>query len=431
MPLIKKKPLPIMSASVKVSSEIGAMKRVMVHRPDAGIARISPKRAEELLFDDIVYLPKMQEEHDVFTQVLKVFLGEENVLETQQLLLEALAEDEQSKNRMIQRIVDYEELPSSARDLLQGLSNEKLTEVLITGYYPEDDYILFDPIPNFIFTRDIAVTVNDHVVVTKAAKEARFRENFLTRFIIWAHPVFREIREKGRLINMNDVDEFPPSKRGEMVSVEGGDIMLLHEDYLLIGCSERTTAHGIRSLRDALFRRGVVKNVVQVNIPSDRSYMHIDTIFTQINRNHIVAYRPIVLDGLGSLVDVYNIDGSINHYTSIKDFLLAEINPDMEFILSGNGESPYQEREQWTDGCNLVAIKPGVALTYDRNPKTEEAFRQAGYQVLHAYDLLRAVNNKELRPETLENTIITLPSNELSRARGGSHCMTCPIEREG
>lgn len=419
-----------MATTVNVSSEIGLIKKVMVHRPDEGIARISPKRAEELLFDDIVFLPQMQAEHDIFTKVLKVFVGEENVMDTQQLLFEALSEDAKSKERMIERIIDYEELPSKTKDLLAGMSNEKLTEVLITGYYKEDDYILFDPIPNFIFTRDIAVTVNDHVIITKASKEARFRENFLTRFIIWAHPIFRKVREKGRLINMNDVDEFPPSKRGEIVSVEGGDVMILNKDYLVVGSSERTTPHGIKSLRDALFRRGVVKNVVQVNIPNDRSYMHIDTIFTQINYHHVVAFKPIVLDGLGSLVEVHRHDGTVNYYTSVKDFFLAEINPKMEFILSGNGLSPYQEREQWTDGCNLVAIKPGVAVTYDRNPETEKAFRKAGYSILHAPDLIEGNKNGSINPNEIENTIITLPSNELSRARGGSHCMTCPIQRD-
>ena len=414
---------------VFVSSEIGPLKRVMVHRPDEGIARVSPRRSEELLFDDIVFLPKMQEEHDVFTRVLKTFLGAENVLDTQQLLLQALQEDAEAKLEMIERIIDYEELPSNVKDLLTGLSDEALTEVLITGYYPGDDYILFDPIPNFIFTRDIAVTINDHVVVTKASKEARFRENFLTRFIIWAHPIFRSVREEGRLINMNRVDEFPPSKRGESVSVEGGDVMVINQDYVLIGASERTTPHGIHSLRDALFRRGVVKNVVQINIPNDRSYMHIDTIFTQIHHHHVVAYKPIVIDGLGSGIEVYRHHGGVTHYNTIQEFFLAEINPKMTFLLSGRGESPYQEREQWTDGCNLVSLRPGIAVTYDRNPKTEAAFREAGYTLLHAYELLQGVAEGTLQADKLENTIIMLPSNELSRARGGSHCMTCPIER--
>lgn len=199
-----------MTEKVHVSSEIGMLRRVIVHRPDEGIARISPKRAEELLFDDIVYLPKMQEEHDIFTNVLRSFIGTENVLGTTNLLREALRHDEESKREMLTKIVDYEELPTTYRDMLLEMPDELLTKVLVNGYYPEEDYFLFDPIPNFIFTRDIAVTVNDHVIITKPAKEARFRENYLTRFIIWAHPIFRDLRESGRIINMNRVDEFPP-----------------------------------------------------------------------------------------------------------------------------------------------------------------------------------------------------------------------------
>ncbi len=419
-----------MANKVHVSSEIGTLRRVIVHRPDEGIARISPKRAEELLFDDIVYLPKMQEEHDVFTNVLRAFVGTENVLGTTNLLREALRHDEDSKREMIEKIVDYEELPTSYKDMLLEMPDELLAKVLVNGYYPEEDYFLFDPIPNFIFTRDIAVTVNDHVVITKPAKEARFRENYLTRFIIWAHPIFRELRDSGRLINMNRVDEFPPSRRGEMISIEGGDMMILNSEYLLIGCSERTTEYAVQSLKDVLIERGVVKNVVQVTIPNERSFMHIDTVFTQVSRNHIVAYKPIVKDGLGSYVEVFGKDGVVRNYPTVRDFITSEINSKMKFIWSGDGESPYQEREQWTDGCNLVALKPGVALTYDRNPMTERAFEKAGYRTVHARELLAAFKEGSLRPEEVNDTIILLPSNELSRARGGSHCMTCPIERE-
>ncbi len=414
---------------IQVSTEIGKLKKVIIHRPDEGIARISPKRAEELLFDDIVHLPQMQEEHDVFTATLRAFLGNENVLETQNLLTEAIIADRDTTEEVMNLIMHFEEMSKQTRSMLLELPPEKLAHVLITGHLNED-HILFDPIPNFIFTRDIAVTVNDHVIITKPEKEARFRENFLARFIFWSHPMFSHLKKDNRVINMNHVDEFPPSKKGKYVSIEGGDMMILNKDYLLIGHSERTSEHGIHSLRDVLFEKGVIKNVVQINIPQDRSCMHIDTIFTQINNNHMVAFKPIVLDGLASNVEVHRINGTSVYYHSIRDFILNEINPKMEFILSGDGESPYQEREQWTDGCNLVAVKPGVAFTYDRNPHTEIAFRNAGYEIVHARQLLKDIAAGKVNPDEIENTIINIPSNELSRARGGSHCMTCPVERE-
>lgn len=418
-----------MSGKINVSSEIGRLQKVMVHRPDGGIDRISPKRAEELLFDDIVYLKKMQEEHDTFTEVLRLFLGADNVLEAEQLLLEGLEASPERKQRLIDNIAVFEELPDIHKAILEQLPNHELKNTLITGYVESEDTYLFDPIPNFIFTRDVAIMVNDHVIITKPSKTARFRENFLTRFIFWEHPMFKRLQEENKIINLNKINRFPPSRTGEPVSVEGGDVMIINKDYLLIGCSERTTARGIESLRDELFKRGVVKNVVQINIPNERYCMHIDTIFTQINHQHVVAFGPLVVDGLGSYVQVHRHTGASVEYPTIAEFLLREINENIEFILSGDGIWPYSEREQWTDGCNLVALRPGVALTYDRNVVTAKAFEKRGYTIMHADDLLRDHKAGKINIDAIENTIITLTSSELSRARGGSHCMTCPISR--
>jgi arginine deiminase len=138
---------------ISVNSEIGSLQKVIIHRPDEGIARISPKKAEELLFDDIVHLPQMKIEHDIFRKVLQLLIGEENVLDTETLIIEGFEHSPEIKDELIDKIVDYEELPQSTKAFFMSLSPESLTKLLISGYYQDDDHIYFDPIPNFIFTR--------------------------------------------------------------------------------------------------------------------------------------------------------------------------------------------------------------------------------------------------------------------------------------
>jgi len=413
-----------------VSNEIGHLKEVIVHRPDAGVSRVTPKRSDELLFDDIVYLPAMQAEHDVFTGILNAFCDPDGVHSYLALLVEALKADKARRGQLIDEVVDYAELPKATKAFLSSISAEELAELLISGYHAPLDRILFDPIPNFVFTRDLAIQVNDYLVLAKAATDARSRENFIVRFIFDAHPRFAQLRKEGKIIDLNDVDRFPPGHKGQPVRIEGGDVMMLHHRYLLIGVSERTNAYTVELLRDALFEKDAVDHVVQVNIPSDRAFMHLDTIFTQFDTHHYAAYGPIIIDGLSSNVEVVSHSGTTRMYSSVAEFVTRELDSEAVFIACGKGESPYQEREQWTDACNLVAVKPGVGITYDRNIVTAESFAEAGYKVTPAEELLIAFADGSLKPADVVNTIITLPSGELSRARGGGHCMTCPLVRE-
>ncbi|MEP7321165.1 MAG: arginine deiminase family protein, partial [Saprospiraceae bacterium] len=402
--------------ALNVNSEISPLLKVIVHSPDEGILRVSPKKSEELLFDDIVYLPAMQAEHKIFTDVLRALIGKEHVYETQKLLQEALGNNVQSKEHLIRTLLEYEELPPSFGSALAQKDHADLAEILITGYDPADERVLFDPIPNFLFTRDIAVAINDHILITKAAKQARTRENFLTRFIMYQHPLFADISTHGRLIDMNLLEQFPPSKKGEPVSMEGGDVMILNQDYIIIGISERTNLHAFHSLKSYLFKNNIISNVVLFNIPSERSFMHIDTIITQIDVHQFVAYKPIVKEGSGSFVEVHRSSGEIQKYATMKKFLRKEISNEIEFTWVGNGVTPTQEREQWTDGCNLLAVRPGVAIIYDRNPVTSEVLKEKGYNILTAHQI-GLLSDLELKD--LNKTIIAIPSGELARARGG------------
>jgi arginine deiminase len=410
-----------MSSNIHVSSETGRLRKVIVHQPDDGIEIVTPSKALEFLYDDIVYLPKMREEHKVFIDILKHFTGEENVLDTQEMLLECIENNFDAREELIDAVAFDEDCSEENKQILKGLSPEELIYTLYTGMVRSSKKQIFGPLPNNIFTRDIGAVVNDHVIICQASKSARTRESVLTRIVISYHPVFESTRKENKIIDL--------TKEDDDVTLEGGDLMIYNNDYLLVGCSERTSLKALDVLIDKLFEKDVVKSVVWIEIPKERTCMHIDTLFTQLSNNEFVVFAPYVTSAEKIEVTAYHKDGTSTSYKTLLDFFRS-VNKKTEYILCGNGEYTYDEREQWTDGCNMVAVKDGVAFSYQRNYRTAEALRNRGYNIVDGLDVLTALNSGLVTADKIEKTIIKLSATELSRARGGPHCMTFPLQRD-
>ncbi|MFD2523234.1 arginine deiminase family protein [Emticicia soli] len=473
--------------NIFVSSEVGTLRRLIIHSPDSGLGKVVPSKAQDWLFEDIVHLETMRrDEYDYYVKILLYFLDPEKVkgklheidadtsrdfykpenknyfrsdkvIEFETLLADILAMPE-VRTQLIAAVCAVEECSFGFQKELADMAVIDLAKVLITGTMPNNK-MLFPPIPNLIFTRDIGIVVNDHLLLNKPAKYARTRESLLAKYIFFNHDIFADLRNKIIEVTEDENHFLLPEDEQEdrLNTLEGGDVMMVAPNHLLIGVSERTSVEAARQAIDLLFERKVVKKVTIIKIPQKRDYMHIDTIFTQIKCNVWVllgslgrvkeeAEKQKTWEKLGqkpsyeTLIIKQFIDKAdgvkIKDFDNLEDLLTSitrdDLNcyDDIKFIYSGNNQFPYGAREQWTDSCNLLALKEGVAIGYDRNDHTAEAFRNAGFKTINAIDLLQKFENNELSPETLTNTIIMLPSAELSRARGGSHCMSLPILRE-
>ena len=399
---------------IHVTSEIGKLKTVLLHEPGEELHNLTPKHLDDLLFDDIPWLPLAKKEHQKFAQTfidngikvvylvdlvveslkdkeikeqfIRQFVSEANIHSTtlSMMVTEYLLDIKDTKEMVLKCIAGIKktELPNYQKRTLRDILNE--------------DQFATDPIPNLYFQRDPFATLGDGVVLNKMYSVTRSRETIFGEYIFKYHPEY-----KGTPLLYD---------RQGLSSIEGGDIMVLNSKTFVIGASQRTTPVAIENLAKNVFfkEKTQFENIIVLSIPKARTFMHLDTIFTQVDTNKFTIHKECydslkiieIHKGQNKKLQVNEFDGEL------KDVLEKYINQKVILIPCGGEDSVSADREQWSDGSNTIAIAPGVVIAYERNDITNNILRENGV------------------------TVFEIPSSELSRGRGGPRCMCMPLERE-
>ncbi len=403
-----------MEKTMQVWSDVGRLKKVLLHRPGQELENLTPRYLEDLLFDEIPWLAQAQKEHDNFAAVLKNN-GAEVYYVTD--LLAEIVKDPQVKSELIKRhlkaspLIEAEVL-NTIYNYLSEQEPQELVATLIAGFHKKeiqhlkkhrtlsdltlDSYPFYlAPLPNMYFTRDHGAMIGPKLQVSSMFNPARRLETIFLRFIHKYHPLFRNVE-------LAFHEEIP-------YGIEGGDVLVLNEDTVVIGLSERTTEEAIEWIAHKyLVEKELIKHIIVIQIPSRRAYMHLDTVFTMVDSDKFLMYpgiKDVVTtywlekgsDDRVSASSGYNLQGALRKALNEKQ---------IEIIYSGANDEITAAREQWGDSTNSLAVKPGTVVCYDRNEATNETLRRHGVDV------------------------IEIDSSELVRGRGGPRCMSMPLDRE-
>jgi arginine deiminase len=416
--------------SLGVHSEVGKLRQVIVHRPDLSLKRLTPDNHDELLFDDVLWVERAQWEHDQFVARMRE-RGIE-VLYVQDLLGEALAASDDARQRVISLVASEAVVGPSltedvqaaltalapdalARHLIGGLTvaesgldlGRLKSKSLIAAAIDDDSLFVLPPLPNSLFTRDSSCWIYGGVSINPMYWPARRREAYNMATIYRAHPRFKDEDFEFWYPELGEDERFRLEDFGQ-ASLEGGDVEIIGKGTVAIGMSERTTGRMIEQIAKALFAKGAAERVIAAVMSKDRAHMHLDTVFTLLDRDKATAF-PKVVEGIravslrpGSKAGTLDVRTEKDFVSAVTDALGV---PKLHVVETG-GDAYQQAREQWDDGNNVVALEPGVVVAYERNTFTISKMREAGVEV------------------------VTIEGFELGKGRGGGHCMTCPVVRD-
>src|SRR6188474_1793197 len=417
-------------ATFGVHSEVGKLRQVIVHRPELSLKRLTPDNHDELLFDDVLWVERAQWEHDQFVARMRE-RGVE-VFYVQDLLTEALAASPEARQRLVDLVTtEYvvgaglvdevraalAEFPADklARHLIGGLTVGELgldleslkRRSLIAAAIDDPTIFVLPPLPNTLFMRDSSCWIYNGVSINPMFWPARRREAYNMAAVYRGHPMFADADFEFWYPHLGEDERFQAEDFGQ-ATLEGGDVEIIGNGAVAIGMSERTQGRMIEQIARALFAKGAADRVIAAVMTKDRAHMHLDTVFTMLDRDKATAY-PQVVGGIRAISLRPGSKPGTLDVREDKDFVSAVADalgiPKLNIVETG-GDRYQQEREQWDDGNNVVALEPGVVVAYERNTFTIAKMREAGVEV------------------------VEIAGFELGKGRGGGHCMTCPIQRD-